>query len=335
MTTTVRSALITEFGAPPALRERPPTIGKKGTVELRVIAASFNPVDRLITSGRWYSGNPELPYVPGREGVGYVVSSSPHGWNSGDLVYFRTQGIEQGSMAEQVHAHVSNLVAIPDGLTPETAAAVGFVGTTAALALGIRGAMRAGERVVVLGATGSVGRAGAQIAAELGAGAVVAVGRSAVGWDDPRCSYVATDELWREAADDADRRNLLREAILDAADGPVDLVIDTVWGLPAEAAAGALAQGGRMVNLGSSAGAEATFSSELLRGRSLDLRGHTNASIAPQVFGDYCQQVFALARDGRVVVPSETYSLADVGSAWNRVGLSPATKVVVDLRKEN
>src|SRR5207237_3517067 len=68
----------------------------------------------------------------------------------------------------------------------------------------------------------------------------------------------------------------LTSALKEAADGEIDCVIDPLWGEPAVAALKALRLGGRLVHLGTSAGAEATIPSAQLRGNNLSIIGHSN-----------------------------------------------------------
>ena len=80
---------------------------------------------------------------------------------------------------------------------------------------------------------------------------------------------------------DEDRAELTAR-LIEAAGGPVDVVIDPVFGEPAAAAAMALAPWGRLVNIGGAAGDVAEFSSAVLRGRTIGILGYTNNAISPE-----------------------------------------------------
>ena len=70
------AAVVTEAGAPPEVVERDaPAAGENQTV-VEVRAASINPVDLHIAGGRFFSGPPQVPYVPGVEGVGTVAGAN-------------------------------------------------------------------------------------------------------------------------------------------------------------------------------------------------------------------------------------------------------------------
>ena len=127
------------------------------------------------------------------------------------------------------------------------AAALGVIGITAALAID-RARIEDGERVLVLAATGAVGRAGVQLARARGAGRVVAAGRS-------RDGLARALELGADAAVSLDGEGLALE-FEEAAGGPLDVVIDPLWGPPAMAALTVLAERGRLVNVGQFAGTD-------------------------------------------------------------------------------
>lgn len=325
--TGIPAAVIRTYGSAPerdavALPERP-----AGHVRLAVLAAALNPVDVLMSSGSWYGGNPPLPHVPGREGVGRVLEDAA-GWTAGDVVHFRSGGSSAGTLVAETWADPATFVAVPPRLDPVSAAAVGWAGTTASLALLHRGGLRAGERVLVLGANGSVGRAGAQIAVAAGARQVIAVVRDLEDWRrvpmPESVDVVVLDEAPRQ-----DRADALRDAVLTAATGPIDLVLDPVWGAPARAALRALGRGGRLVTVGTGAGTALELPGALLRAQALDVRGHTNAAVDPATFNAQCAEVLALRVAGHLVLPHETFALTDVAHAWERLRARPRVKVVV------
>jgi NADPH:quinone reductase-like Zn-dependent oxidoreductase len=116
-----------------------------------------------------------------------------------------------------------------------------------------------------------------------------------------------------------------------AADGAIDLVIDPVWGAPAFAALSALRPGGRLVNLGSSAGPAVALPSALVRGRSLRILGHTNAAYDDQLAEAYRTVAGAAAR-GDLWLPVEAFPLEAAADAWARAARPPRTKVVLLAR---
>ena len=140
-----------------------------------------------------------------------------------------------------------------------------------------RGQLAAGEQVLVLGAGGVVGQAAVQLARTAGARRVLAAARSAAARD--RARRLDPDALVE--IDDADDVETLAARIRDACDGPLDLVVDPLYGIPCAAALSVLRPHGRLVNLGGSAGELAPITSSMLRGQSLQVLGYTNNELTP------------------------------------------------------
>jgi len=133
------------------------------------------------------------------------------------------------------------------------------------------GGLVEGETVVVLGAGGVVGQAAVQLARLYGAARVVAAARSHEG--QQRALAAGADAV---VALDTEDVAELAARLGAAVDGPVDLVLDPLYGVPAAAAARCLRPGGRLVNLGGSASEHAPLDSSTIRSRSLRVLGYTN-----------------------------------------------------------
>src|SRR5690606_11084731 len=103
-------------------------------------------------------------------------------------------------------------------------------------------------------------------------------------------------------------------------------------GLPATAAGLILGEGGRLVNLGSSAGPRAEFDSALLRSRSATILGYTNNALTRQERREALTAVLAQAAAGRLAVEHEVVALDDVTTGWPRQAAGRTTgRVVVRL----
>src|SRR5262249_53923296 len=111
-------------------------------------------------------------------------------------------------------------------------------------------------------------------------------------------------------------------------EGP-DVVIDPVWGTPAVAALQSAAMHARLVNLGQSARAEAVVASGTVRGKSLDLLGHTNYHLPLEVRRETHVRMLELARAGELQLDLETYLLARAHEAWRAQAAGPSHKIVV------
>ena len=145
---------------------------------------------------------------------------------------------------------------MPDGLDPALAVCLGVSGLAAWLGAGVARPARSRARPCsILGASGVVGQIAVQAAQLLGAGRVVAAARDATGLERARRPGRRRDGPARRR-----RRRRSTGALREAAGGDgYDVVLDPLWGEPAQAAIGAVKSFGRLVNLGQSAGAEATL----------------------------------------------------------------------------
>lgn len=125
---------------------------------------------------------------------------------------------------------------------------------------------------------------------------------------------------------------MLAPRFVEAREGAAHLVVDPLLGPPASAAALALSDGGRLVNLGRSAGATAVLDSAVLRSRSLSVLGHTNNALTAQQRRDSLAAVVAHAARGELVVDHEVVALSAVADAWTRQAQGRAARrLVVDL----
>jgi NADPH2:quinone reductase len=195
-------------------------------------------------------------------------------------------------------------------------------GLAAWLALEWRGDLREGETVLVLGASGAVGVIAVQAAKLLGAGRVVAVGRSEQG-------LARASELGADATVKLGDQEDLAAAFLEACDGQLDLVIDPVWGEPGAAAVKATSFGGRVVQLGQSAGKEATLESGWIRTKMVSILGHTNFAAPTDVRNDAYLRMVRHAAASELTVDYEQVPLEQVAEAWQRQESSPGLKLVL------
>ena len=321
----MRAALLRGYAAPPVLAEHPRPSPPAGGALVQVRAAPIVPLDRLCASGTSYFGEPPLPYVPGVQGVGVIAESDAYA--VGTRVWFATSaGMApgDGSLAEWCAVPAADLVPISAEVPDAAVAAIGTSGIAAWMALTWRAGLASGERVLVLGANGAVGQVALAVARELGAARVVGVCRSESA--AARARAAGADGV--VVLDPAEQRTGLAGRLVEAAGGPVDVVLDPVFGEPAAAAALALGPGGRLVNLGGTAHDVAEFSSAALRGRSLSILGYTNNAISAEQRAEALTSVLQLAARGVVSVDHRVLPLADCDQAWELAGTTGPRVVV-------
>jgi len=161
----MKAIRVQDFGEPEVMRldEVPDPKPGAGEALVRIEAAGVNPVESYLRSGT-YAIKPSLPFTPGSDGAGVVESVGPGvtEFKPGDRVY--VAGSITGTYAEKALCRVEQVHPLPKNVSFAQGAAIGVPYGTAWRALVDRAAARAGETVLVHGATGGVGIAAVQIA---------------------------------------------------------------------------------------------------------------------------------------------------------------------------
>ena len=286
-------------GEPPAVRRRDAPSPQPGEVTIRVSAAPIAPLDLLCATGTSYFGVPATPYVPGVQGVG-VVEQGTAAVPAGTPVWFATSaGMApgDGSMRAVATAPERDVVALPGSADPALVAALGLSARGGVDVVDV--ARRARRR-------GAGPRPGCRRRRRAGRGAArpdrrrpPRAGRRALRpgagpRPAPRPGRAGRDRRRRR------RRDPGRPGSGHACDGPLDLVIDPLYGIPCAAALRVLRQHGRLVNLGGSAGEIAPITSSTLRGQSLRVLGYTNNELTPDQRRDALLRVVEEAAAGRL-----------------------------------
>lgn len=323
--TEIPAAVIHTHAAPPAYLPRPLPRREPGQALVQVLAAPISPLDLLCASGTSYFGAPPLPYIPGVQGVGLVIESDA--LPPGQRVWFTCDaGMKpgDGSMAGYCVIDESSALVLPAQIEDDLAAALGLSAIAAWMALTWRGHLQPGEQVLVLGASGAVGQVAVQAARVLGAGRVIAASRDEAARS--RALSLGADAAVDLTGDDVSE---ISKRIAHACNGPLHLVIDPVWGLPAEAALRVLASEGRLVNIGSAAGPTARLESAIVRSRLHAILGYTNNALTPEQKAEALTAIIAHAVAGRCTVELETVPLTNVAEAWERQATSARRKLIL------
>lgn len=226
-----------------------------------IVAARFAGVNWADVAQREgnYPAPPGSPKdVPGLEVAGTVVAagSAVRAWRTGDRVFGIVGG---GGLADRVAVHQRHLAAIPDGLADDAAAAVPEAYITAHDAVFSQGGLQPGEVLLVTGANGAVGSAAVRLGLVAGA-RVVACVRSA-----KSARSLADDGATIASADEAP--SLLREL------GGADVVLELVGAPYLDLDFAVLARKGRIIIVGTGAGADASISLRALMAKRVTLRG--------------------------------------------------------------
>jgi len=242
----MKAVLCKAYGPPDSLviEDVPSPVPGPGEVVVSVKTASVNFPDVLIIQNK-YQLKPPLPFSPGSELAGIVksVGDGVTRWKPGDPVMAITG---YGAFAEEVNVDVTRLLPIPTGMDFVSAAAFGLTYATSEHALCDRGELKAGETLLVLGASGGVGIAAIEIGKVLGARVIACAST-----DDKLavCREHGADETINYATED------LRERIKAITGGKgANVVYDPVGGTYTELALRSIAWRGRLLVVGFAAG---------------------------------------------------------------------------------
>jgi NADPH:quinone reductase-like Zn-dependent oxidoreductase len=305
----MKAAIVQAAGKPPIYADFPAPVPAPGEHRVTVTAAALSQVVKSRASGAHYSSSGQFPFIAGIDGVGRLDDQT--------RVYFVLPRAPYGSMAEQSVVPAAQCLPLPDGLDDATAAAIANPGMSSWAALKERAKLKAGETVLINGATGTAGRLAVQIAKYLGARKVIATGRNA-------------DTLRSVAALGADvtiplveNGEVFEDELKKQFASGVDVVIDYLWGKSAErlliaaAKAGAEAMPIRFVQIGSVSGSNITLPSAVLRSSAIELMGSGINSIPRHRFVEAIGGVLQAAIPGGFQIATKTVPLAEVERVWS------------------
>lgn len=311
----MNAAVVHAFGVTPRYATFADPNIDEGEVLVNVSAAGLHQIVRALASGTHYGSTGLLPFVPGVDGTGRL--------EDGTRVYFGVSKPPFGSFAERTVTTRMFCLPLPAELDDVTAAAIANPAMSSWAALTVRAGFKAGESVLILGATGTSGKLAVQIAKRLGARRVIATGRN------PQ----ALEELKELGADavislEQEATNLVAAFRQECAQSGVDVVLDYLWGRPAENLLEALSQKGlqkttprvRFVQVGSMAGSTITLPAATLRSTGIELigSGFGSASIE-QIFQSVAAFFKEAARKAFRIEVQEA-RLSEIEALWEKAG---------------
>jgi NADPH:quinone reductase-like Zn-dependent oxidoreductase len=302
-----------------------------GQVLVRLEAAALNGLDLWVREG-WPGLKLEYPHIPGADGAGIVaeLGEGVTGWSTGERAVINANigcgeceyclsgqdnrcrnwellgETRRGTYAEYVVVPARNLYPLPEGFEPGAAAAAGLVYHTAWHSLIGRGDLRAGETVLIVGASGGVNTACIQIAKLAGATVYV------VGSDARKLSLA--ESLGADFLIDRSRDENWPRAVhqLTGKRG-VDVVVDNV-GSTFPHSLRAAARGGRILTVGNTGGPKVEIDNRYIFSKHLSLIGSTMGTL-----NDF-KAVMDLVFAGRLKpVLDRTYPLSEARLAQERL----------------
>ena len=293
--------------------ERPDPVPLPSEVLVRVTHAGLNPADLIQRAGN-YPAPPGSPAdIPGLEVAGTVIAcgESVTTWRAGDRVFGLVGG---GGLSDTVAVHERHVARVPDNLTDREAAAVPEAFITAHDAVFTRAGLAMGETLLVNGASGGVGTAAVQLGAATGARVLA----------NSRSHSDALVDLGAEPCPLSEARG-------------VDVVLELVGAANLQASLEALAVRGRIIVVGTGAGADAEISLRALMGRRASLMGTVlrarhmeEKAAAVQVFA---RSVVPQLASGRVrPVIDRVFPVAEAAAAFDHLAApGKLGKVLLEL----
>jgi NADPH2:quinone reductase len=247
--TAMRAIIARELGPPENLviEEVASLTPGPGQIVVDNKAAALNFPDLLVMEGK-YQFRPPLPFSPGKEGAGIVklVGEGVKRLKVGDRVMVQ---VEYGSFAQEIAVDETHCYPVPEGVSFEEAAAIGIAYQTAYFALVDRAHVKAGDKVLVTGASGGVGLAAIQLAKAWGCEVIAGL------------TTMAKQGLVRENGADHvidlsghDVKDTIRDQIKAITGGGIDSVIEIVGGDVFDGAIRALNFRGNIVVVGFTSG---------------------------------------------------------------------------------
>jgi len=274
----MKAAIVTAAGKTPIYGDFETPKAQQGEELISVRAAALSHLTRSRASGTHYSSSGVYPIIAGVDGIGVT--------QDGRRVYFAMPEAPFGTMAEFCPIKSRRLLEIPDALDDVTAAAIANPGMSAWAGLVVRGNLKAGETVLVNGATGVAGRVAVQLAKYLGASKVIATGRNAAELDE--LNAIGADVVIPFTLDAAhpDGAKAFESALRETFESGIDVVLDYLWGESAKTIIAALAKTVddkpvRFVHVGSASGEpDITLPGAALRSSAITLMGSGVGSVS-------------------------------------------------------
>jgi len=311
----MNAAVVESYANPPRYKNFADPVAQPNEHLVKVVAAGLHPIVKSLANGSHYGSTGQFPFVAGVDGVGRL--------EDGMSVYFGVARPPFGTFSELSLAGDLLLTPLPKGLDEAVAAAITNPGMSSWVALKSRAKFASGESVLVLGASGSAGQLAIQIAKRLGARRVVAVARRV---NEEEMKALGADSVISLDQDHDALISALRKEWSDH--GGVDVVLDYLWGEPAEAVLEAIARKGlghssprvRYIQIGGSAGPTVTLPAATLRSSGLEILGSGFGSASMEQIREAIGEFFAAAADRPFDAKIRAVPLRDVESLWNEPG---------------
>lgn len=301
---------VTKFGDPSALKvaEMPEPSAGAMDIKIKVEGVGIGYFDGLLIKGE-YQIKPPLPFVPGSSLAGTVesIGEKVTSVNVGDKI---CAFAFLGGLSEKMVLPASSAVVLPEGINLQDASNFFMAYATGVLGLKEIAKVKVGERVLVLGASGTTGTAAIEIAKAQGA---IVIACASTEEKRQRCIDNGADYAIDYTKDD------WRKDLKKVCPAGVDVVYDPIGGRWAEPALRSMAPGGRYLIVGFVDGiASIPLNLPLLKrcaviGVNWGAESMANPAIAPPII----KQIIEWTLEGKLkTTPEKVYSLEQGGEAF-------------------
>jgi NADPH:quinone reductase-like Zn-dependent oxidoreductase len=294
-------------------------VAKEGEELISVRASALSQLTKSRASGSHYSSDGRFPAVAGTDGVGRTTG--------GQRVYFVLPEAPFGALAEKSLVKAQHCIPLPDDLDDIIAAAIANPGMSAWAAMMERAHLKAGETVLINGATGTAGRLAVQLAKYFGAAKVIATGRNEDRLKEVKALGADVTISFTLGTLHPSGTKRYEEALIqEFADG-VNVVVDYLWGESARTVITAIAKSVedvtpvRFVHVGGASGEESIdLPGASLRSSAIVLMGSGAKSVRSSALLEAIRSVFEAALPARLQIATKTVPLSEVEEYWGAPG---------------
>jgi len=303
----MKAAVVTAAGQPPVFTDfdAPKALADHHLIDVRASALSV--LTRIRAAGRHYSSTDNFPFIAGVDGTGRLAD--------GRRVYFVGPRAPFGALAERTLVPATQCIPLPATLDDVTAAAIANPGMSSWLALTERAHFKAGQTILINGATGTSGKLAIQIAKHMGARRIIATGRNVNALEaTKRLGADATIPLQQDEA------RLMRAFATTFQEG-VDVVLDYLWGTSARtlliaATKHTQARPVCFVQIGSISGEEIALPSAVLRAAPITLLGSGFGSVSLPRICQAVQNLFEAVVPAKLEIATNVVPLSALAQHW-------------------
>jgi NADPH:quinone reductase-like Zn-dependent oxidoreductase len=307
----MNAAVVSAFDRPPRYTTFVDPVAAEGEKLVNVSAAGLHPIVKALAKGTHYGSSGELPFIAGVDGVGKL--------EDGTRVYFGIARSPFGTFAERALAASWMCLPLPEAVDDVTAAGIANPAMSSWAALTARAKFIAGESVLIVGATGVAGQLAVQVAKRLGARRIIAAGRNPQALE--KLKSLGADAVISLEQDQASLVSAFRSEI----EAGIDVVLDYLWGRPAELVLQAISQKGlrkagariRFIQIGESAAKTISLPAATLRSSGLELLGSGFGSASLDQIRQALGEFFLVAAKEPFQFHTKAAPLRDVESLWN------------------